>query len=241
MPMAELRRVRGAGIAMIFQEPMSSLDPSFSVGSQLREVLGVHRGLRGARGRAEALRLLERVRMPHPEHVLRQYPFELSGGMRQRVMIAMALGCRPRLVIADEPTTALDVTVEAQILGLLQDLRSALGTAVWLISHDLAVVRQHCDRAAVMYAGQIVESAPADRLFHEPLHPYTRGLMAVVPGDGKSRLAVIPGEVPSETTSPPGCRFAPRCAHVMMRCLDSAPVLVERKPGHQVACFLHDP
>jgi oligopeptide/dipeptide ABC transporter ATP-binding protein len=178
--------------------------------------------------------------MPHPERVLRQYAFALSGGMRQRVMIAMALGCRPRLVIADEPTTALDVTVEAQILGLFGDLRADLGTSVWLISHDLAVVRQHCDRAAVMYAGRIVESAPADLLFRQPLHPYTRALTQVVPGEGESRLPVIPGEVPSGIPSSPGCRFAPRCAHAMPRCLTLQPAL-RGTPDHQVACFLYEP
>ncbi|MGQ0569078.1 MAG: ABC transporter ATP-binding protein [Armatimonadota bacterium] len=237
---AELRRIRGAGISMVFQEPMTSLDPSFTVGSQLTEVLEAHRGLRGETARREALKLLDEVRMPHPKRVLGQYPFQLSGGMRQRVMIALALSCRPRLLIADEPTTALDVTVQAQIFSLLKDLQAQLGMAILLITHDLAVVAENCDRLYVMYAGRIAESASVDALFGEPLHPYTQGLMTAVPGRGGARLHAIPGEVPSAAQYPPGCRFWPRCPHAMARCRESHPPLLEPSSGHQVACFLYD-
>ena len=237
---AELRRLRGAGISMIFQEPMTSLDPSFTIGSQLAEVLEAHRGLAGRAGRQAALALLEDVRLPHPERVLGQYPFQLSGGMRQRVMIALALSCRPRLLIADEPTSALDVTVQAQIFALLRDLQARLGTAVLLITHDLAVVAENCGRAYVMYAGRIVETAPVAALFGQPRHPYTRGLLGAVPGRGAG-MRVIPGEVPSAARYPAGCRFWPRCAHAMDRCRTAHPQLSEPDPGHHVACYLYGP
>ena len=237
---AELRRIRGTGISMVFQEPMASLDPSFTVGSQLVEVLETHRGLRGRAARRAARQLLEDVRMPHPEAVLGQYPFQLSGGMRQRVMIALAVSCRPRLLIADEPTSALDVTVQAQIFNLLKDLRARLNMAILLITHDLAVVAENCDRAYVMYAGRIAESASVNALFAEPLHPYTRGLMSAVPGGGETRLHVIPGVVPSGANYPPGCRFWPRCVHAMARCRESHPPLLQPRAGHQTACYLYD-
>ena len=178
--------------------------------------------------------------MPHPERVATQYPYQLSGGMRQRVMIALALSGHPRLLIADEPTTALDVTTQAEILTLLDDLRAELGMALLLISHDLAIVAERCDRVSVMYAGRIVESAPADRLFGAPRHPYTRGLMAAVPAGHGSRLHVIPGEAPSASQPSAGCRFAPRCGEVMPRCRTSAPSLREPSPDHRVACFLYE-
>ena len=237
---AELRHIRGTGISMIFQEPMTSLDPSFTIGSQLAEVLGVHRGLRGGEARRAALELLREVRMPHPERVLGQYPFQLSGGMRQRVMIALALSCRPRLLIADEPSSALDVTVQAQIFSLLKDLQARMGMAILLITHDLAVVVENCEWAYVMYAGRIAESGSVAALFGEPLHPYTRGLMAAVPGSGRARLHAIPGEVPSAAQYPPGCRFWPRCPHTMDRCRESHPPLLQPRPGHQAACYLYD-
>ena len=237
---AELRRLRGAGFSMIFQEPMTSLDPSFTIGSQLAEVLEAHRGLAGRAGRQTALALLEDVRLPHPERVLGQYPFQLSGGMRQRVMIALALSCRPRLLIADEPTSALDVTVQAQIFALLRDLQARLGTAVLLITHDLAVVAENCGRAYVMYAGRIVETAPVAALFGQPRHPYTRGLLTAIPGRGAG-MRVIPGEVPSAARYPAGCRFWPRCAHAMDRCRTVHPPLSEPDPGHHVACYLYGP
>ena len=237
----EMRHVRGAGISMVFQEPMSSLDPSFTVASQIREVLGAHRGLGGSELERESLAVLERMRMPHPQRVLRQYPFELSGGMRQRVMIGMAMACSPRVLIADEPTTALDVTVQAQILALLKDVQRETGTSVLLITHDLGVVAQNCDRVYVMYAGRIAESARVGDLFGEPLHPYTQALLRAIPdmhGD-HAELAVIPGDVPTPVSFPPGCRFNPRCAHVMDRCRTVAPPLVERRPGHFVSCYLY--
>ena len=237
----ELRHVRGAGISMIFQEPMTSLDPSFTVGSQIAEVLSAHRGVSGAALQREAQATLERMRMPHPARVLRQYPYELSGGMRQRVMIGMAMACQPRLLIADEPTTALDVTVQAQILALLKDVQRATGTSVLLITHDLGVVAQNCDRVYVMYAGRIVETAPVDSLFREPLHPYTQALLRAIPAEGgtETDLAVIPGDVPTPARFPAGCRFHPRCAFVMPRCSLAIPPLVERRPGHFVACELY--
>jgi oligopeptide/dipeptide ABC transporter ATP-binding protein len=237
---SELRAVRGAGIAMVFQEPMTSLDPSFTIGTQLVEVVRAHRGVRGRAARQAALAALEDVRMPHPERVLDQYPFQLSGGMRQRAMIAMALSCRPRLLIADEPTTALDVTVQAQIFSLLRDLRSRLGMAMLLITHDLALVAENCDRAYVMYAGRIAESAPIERLFADPLHPYTRGLIEAVPGASGGRLRVIPGDVPAADRYPAGCRFAPRCAHAVARCRAALPPVLEPHPAHRVACILYD-
>jgi oligopeptide/dipeptide ABC transporter ATP-binding protein len=220
---------------------MTSLDPSFSIGSQLVEVLSEHRGVRGRDARREAMRMLDAVRMPHPERVMGQYPFQLSGGMRQRVMIALALSCRPQLLIADEPTTALDVTVQAQIFALLKDLQTEMGMAILLITHDLAVVAENCDSVCVMYAGRLAETGSVDRLFREPLHPYTRGLMESVPGAQRDRLVMIPGEVPAATHYPPGCRFAPRCGHVMPHCRERVPALLEPRPGHRTACFLYEP
>ena len=238
----EMRHVRGAGISMIFQEPMTSLDPSFTVASQIGEVLTTHRGLTGVALEREVLAVLERMRMPHPRRVMRQYPFELSGGMRQRVMIGMAMACSPKVLIADEPTTALDVTVQAQILALLKDVQRETGTSVLLITHDLGVVAQNCDRVYVMYAGHIAESARVDDLFGEPLHPYTQALLRAIPdmhGD-HAELAVISGDVPTPASLPSGCRFNPRCAHVMESCRTVVPRLVERRPGHFVACYLYE-
>ena len=237
-----LRQVRGAGVAMIFQEPMTSLDPSFTVGSQMSEVLVTHRDLRGGAAKQEARRMLELVRMPHASRVLAQYPFELSGGMRQRVMIAMALSCKPRLLIADEPTTALDVTVQAQILALLEDLGHETHTAVLLITHDLGIVAENCARLYVMYAGRVAEAAGTDEIFErEALHPYTRGLIGAIPDlhQKHARLTVIPGDVASGTMQLPGCRFAPRCAYAMTVCTSAPPRISEVQPGHHVACYLH--
>jgi peptide/nickel transport system ATP-binding protein len=237
-----LRQIRGAGIAMIFQEPMTSLDPSFTIGSQMTEVLAAHRGLRGRSAKQEARWMLELVRMPHASRVLSQYPFELSGGMRQRVMIAMALSCKPRLLIADEPTTALDVTVQAQILALLEDLGRETHTAVLLITHDLGIVAENCARLYVMYAGRVAESAPAADVFErEALHPYTRGLMGAIPDlyQRHARLTVIPGDVAGAATQLPGCRFAPRCAQAMSVCTSTPPRINEVEPGHRVACYLY--
>ena len=241
---ARLRRMRGNEVSMIFQEPMTSLNPVHRVGSQVVEALQLHRGLRGREAAAVAVELLAEVRLPDPEVRFGEYPHQLSGGMRQRVMIAMALSCEPRLLIADEPTTALDVTTQAQILGLLSDLRQRRGMAVLLISHDLGVVAEFCDRVAVMYAGQIVEEGSAQEVFHHPRHPYTQGLLASLPGRRSrgTRLAVIPGVAPSPNLWPHGCRFHPRCAFVMDRCAEQAPDLLPIAGSERTArCWLESP
>ena len=248
LPEARLRTIRGGRIGMIFQEPMTSLNPVFSVGDQVAETVLLHRGGTRAAARARALEMLRLVRLADPERRLDEYPHQLSGGMRQRVMIAMALACEPDLVIADEPTTALDVTIQAQILELLADLRRRLGTAILLITHDLGVVAETCDDVAVMYAGRIVERAPADSLFRRPLHPYTIGLLAARPaarsdGQGPALLQTIPGCVPPPQDFPPGCRFHPRCGHARTgastagpRCDIEIPDLRTFEPGHAVRC-----
>ncbi|HKJ93765.1 MAG TPA: ABC transporter ATP-binding protein, partial [Longimicrobiales bacterium] len=232
--------VRGSEIAMVFQEPMTSLNPVQRIGAQVAEPLRVHRGLRGRAARARALELLSLVGIPKPEERLDDYPHQLSGGMRQRVMIASALACEPALLIADEPTTALDVTIQAQILDLLLDLRERLGMAVILITHDLGVVAETCDRVVVMYAGRVVEQASAADLFAGPRHPYTRGLLEALPqlGRRRERLAVIPGVVPASTAWPAGCRFHPRCPHAWDRCAADEPDLFDASPGHRSRCWL---
>ncbi len=220
-----LREVRGGQIAMVFQEPMTSLNPAYTVGEQIAEALRHHRGMRRERSRGEVVELLARVGLPEPERRRRQYPHELSGGMRQRAMIAMAISCRPAVLIADEPTTALDVTIQAQILELLASLQEEFGMALLLITHDLGVVAQVADRVAVMYAGQIVEEAAARELFRSPRHPYTEGLLLAVPDveRPRERLAVIPGSVPDPSRWPPACRFRPRCPYAWERCGREAP------------------
>jgi len=237
---ARLRQVRGGRVGMIFQEPMTSLNPVFTIGNQVAEAVRLHRGLPRAAARERALELLRLVRIADPERRLDEYPHQLSGGMRQRAMIAMALACEPDLLIADEPTTALDVTIQAQILELLADLRRRLGMAILLITHDLGVVAETCDQVAVMYAGQIVERAAAGELFADPLHPYTIGLLAARPehrsGSGQP-LAAIPGMVPQPRDFPGGCRFHPRCGFVREpRCMAEQPPLREIVPGHFVRC-----
>ncbi len=239
-------RVRGREISMIFQEPMSSLNPVFTVGNQMREVVRRHRGL--ARREADALctGMLHQVQMPDPEEVLKKYPHELSGGMRQRVMIAMELVCDPQLLIADEPTTALDVTVQGQVLAILTGLSRRRGISVLLITHDMGVVAQVCDRVAVMYAGQVVELAAVEELFARPLHPYTQGLIAAIPdvdppaddapGGGARPLFSIPGTVPTLIDRPPGCRFHPRCTVGGPGCARDVPGLCWVTPEHAVAC-----
>jgi oligopeptide/dipeptide ABC transporter ATP-binding protein len=228
---------------MIFQEPMTSLNPVFTIGDQVAEAVLLHRSVSRAEARGRALEMLRLVRLADPEQRIDEYPHQLSGGMRQRVMIAMALACEPDLIIADEPTTALDVTIQAQILELLADLRRRLGTAILLITHDLGVVAETCDEVAVMYAGRIVERASAAELFSRPLHPYTIGLLAARPGGGRAGgpLRTIPGMVPAPQDFPSGCRFHPRCAYARQDggpgdCVAAVPELREIEPGHFVRC-----
>ncbi|MER7398339.1 ABC transporter ATP-binding protein [Streptomyces sp. NPDC000151] len=235
----ELAKVRGKDLAMIFQEPMTSLNPVLTVGRQIGEVLRRHQGLTRKEAKERAVELLGLVGIPAPERRVAEYPHQLSGGMRQRVMIAVAVACDPAVLIADEPTTALDVTVQAGILEVLQSLRERLGTAIVLITHDLGVVADAADRVLVMYAGRAVEQAPVDELFAAPRHPYTRGLLGAVlrPGqEGKRRLPEIPGLVPSLTAQPDACTFADRCAHADERCGTARPPLTPES-GHRVACW----
>jgi oligopeptide/dipeptide ABC transporter ATP-binding protein len=235
-----MRHLRGEGIGMIFQEPMTSLNPTFTIGYQLDEVLTTHRAMGAREARARSVELLRKVGVGAPESRCNQYPHQLSGGLRQRVMIAMALACGPKLLIADEPTTALDVTIQAQILDLLKRLQEELGMAVLLITHDLGVVAEFCRRVMVMYAGRIVETAPARRLFRSPRHPYTAGLLAAVPrlSRGKDRLATIPGMVPPPGTRGVGCPFSDRCPRVLERCREEMPPLaLVEDAGHRAACW----
>ena len=237
-PARALERVRGGKVAMIFQDPASALNPVIPVGRQVMEALALHRGLTGAAARAEALRLLEQVGIPDPARRLAAYPHEMSGGQNQRVMIAMALAGRPDLLIADEPTTALDATIQAQILDLLRQIRQDHGMALVLISHDLGVVADMCDRVGVMYAGRMIEQAPADAVFGQPAHPYTQGLLAALPdmAGPRRRLAAIPGGVPRPEEMPPGCAFAPRCPRADAACAASVPPLRAVGAQHQAAC-----
>ncbi len=240
LPEGDMRAVRGDDIAMIFQEPMTSLNPVQTVGDQIIETVQLHRPLSASDARARALEMLRLVKIPSPETRLDEYPHQLSGGMRQRVMIAMALACDPKLLIADEPTTALDVTIQAQILDLLRDLRERTGAAIMLITHDLGVVAEIAHRVIVMYAGRIVEEAPVDLLFADPQHPYTLGLLGSIPrlgSDGDERLTAIEGVVPNPYALPPGCRFSPRCPLADTRCQAEAPALREIAPGHRTACW----
>jgi oligopeptide/dipeptide ABC transporter ATP-binding protein len=230
---------------MIFQQPQTALNPVFQVGDQIAEVLDIHQSLGKEMGRKRAVELLRMVGIPEPERRADSYPHELSGGMAQRVMIAMALACAPEVLIADEPTTALDVTIQAQILDLMRALREKTGTSIILITHDLGVVAEMAERIAVMYAGRIVEQTDAKTLFDKPLHPYTQGLIGSIPvlGKIKDRLDVIPGNVPNLVNLPPGCKFAPRCRarveHNLEICTDKEPDLIEVQPGHTVRCWLY--
>ncbi len=240
----EVRKMRGNRISMIFQEPMSALNPVFTIGNQLAEVFRIHWSLGRSEALAKSMEMLEKVGVPAPHRRLREYPYQLSGGMRQRVMIAMALACRPALLIADEPTTALDVTIQAQILDLMGQLREELGTAIVIISHDLGVIAETADRVAVMYTGQIMESADTLSLFAAPMHPYTRGLMKAIPslaaGADQIELYEIAGVVPSLLHLPTGCPFNPRCPLVDAICRRDKPVLREVADGHRAACWMVD-
>ena len=241
LPEREMRAVRGREIAMVFQEPMTALNPLMTVGRQVVEVFQVHQHLDRSAARRLTAELFQLVGIPAPEERLDQYPHQLSGGMRQRVMIAMALACRPALIVADEPTTALDVTIQAQILDLLEKLRHDLRVSILLITHDLAVVAETAQRVVVMYAGQVVETAGVHDLFRQPLHPYTHALLASVPVPGAASaepLRAIPGAVPDLRRLPPGCRFAPRCPRVFERCRSAAVPTYDR-PGRTVRCFLY--
>jgi oligopeptide/dipeptide ABC transporter ATP-binding protein len=246
VPEAEMMRVRGNRISMIFQQPQSALNPVFRAGDQISEVLNIHQDFGKEAGRNRAVELLKMVGIPDAERRADSFPHELSGGMAQRVMIAMALACVPDLLIADEPTTALDVTIQAQILDLMRDLREKFGSAVMLITHDLGVIAEMADRVAVMYAGEIVEQTGAQTLFDSPLHPYTKGLIGSIPvlGRVRDRLDVIPGNVPNLVNLPSGCRFAPRCLarleHHLSICTDLRPNLIDVDSAHKVRCWLFE-
>jgi oligopeptide/dipeptide ABC transporter ATP-binding protein len=245
---SQMEAVRGNDISMIFQEPMTSLNPLMTIGRQVGEAITLHQGLSRREAIDQAVEMLRRVHIPEPERRAHAYPHQLSGGMRQRAMIAMALSCNPRLLIADEPTTALDVTIQAQILDLMRELQDTLGTAIILITHDMGVVAENADRVVVMYAGRKVEEATADDLFEQPGHPYTMGLLGSLPNlevaartdARRARLTEIKGMVPSLANLPKGCSFAPRCGFATRECRALYPPLVEHRPGHQVACWHAD-
>ena len=245
LPPGKMRKIRGKEISMIFQEPMTSLNPVFTCGEQIAEALRLHEGLGRRDAMAKTVDMLKLVHMANAERRVKEDPHQLSGGMRQRVMIAMALSCNPKLLIADEPTTALDVTIQAQILELLNELKSKLGMAVMLITHDMGVIAETAQRVIVMYAAKVAEEAAVGDLFKEPLHPYTQGLLRSIPridlaATQRQRLEAIGGTVPTlKGDIPPGCRFAPRCSFVKAACTEKDPPLKEVKPGHKVACWLY--
>ena len=236
---AEMRSIRGAQISMIFQEPMTSLNPVFTIGSQIVEAIRIHQDVGAAEARRGAIEMLRKVKIPEPERRVKEYPHQFSGGMRQRAMIAMALSCNPRLLIADEPTTALDVTIQAQILDLLRTLQADVGMSILIITHDLGIVAEMADEVAVMYASKIVEYAPVDELFSRPVHPYTHGLFKSRPEVGKpktEKLTTIEGMVPSPLHFPSGCKFHPRCPYKQSKCESAEPELTEHSSGHLVRC-----
>jgi oligopeptide/dipeptide ABC transporter ATP-binding protein len=239
----EMERIRGDAISMIFQEPMTSLNPVFTIGEQITETLRVHQRIDARAARARAIEMLIKVGIPSPERRIDEYPHQLSGGMRQRVMIAMALACNPKLLLADEPTTALDVTIQAQILELLHDLKREFRMAIILITHNMGVVAEFADRVIVMYAGRIVETGDVHTIFNAPAHPYTIGLLESIPDinsdQERRRLHAIPGVVPSPYDLPPGCRFGPRCPFVRPQCEEAQPPLIELAVGHTAACIRH--
>jgi oligopeptide/dipeptide ABC transporter ATP-binding protein len=239
MKEAKLRQIRGAQIALIPQDPMTSLNPVYTIGNQLCEVLTLHRGLSKRDAETRAVELLDMVRLPNAKGRLNDYPHQFSGGMRQRVMIAMALSCQPKLLIADEPTTALDVTVQAQILSLMRDIQNNINTAIILITHDLGVVAEMCDTVAVMYAGRIIEEAPVRQLFHNPLHPYTKGLLNSLPQATGHRMEPIEGQPPALTQIPSGCSFEPRCPQRLSHCTTTFPDETVFPDAQQVRCYLY--
>lgn len=240
---AAMRGIRGNDISMIFQEPMTSLNPVFRVGNQIAAILRLHRGLNKRTARAQAIDLLDQVGIPAPKSRVDDYPHQMSGGMRQRVMIAMALACNPKVLIADEPTTALDVTIQAQILDLLRKLQQERGMALLLITHDLGVVAEMADEVAIMYAGKVIEQAPAEELFSKKAHPYSQGLFNSLPSHSQlgNRLDTITGQVPAATHFPEGCRFHPRCPSAMEICRQAIPNRTSLREDHEVYCWLHDP
>ncbi len=236
----EMRHIRGAQIAMIFQEPMTSLNPVFTIGNQIGEAIRLHQQTSRAETRSRTIEALRMVGIADPERRINDYPHQLSGGMRQRVMIAMALSCNPKVLIADEPTTALDVTIQAQILDLIRELQARLGLAVILVTHDLGIVAEYADDVTILYAARVMEQAPSVELFKNPLNPYTRGLLESIPGiDGTRhhRLQAIPGSIPSAMNPPAGCRFHPRCARAIPNCSEVDPPLEAKAPNHYVACI----
>src|SRR3972149_5206006 len=245
LPPNKMRKIRGKEISMVYQEPMTSLNPVFTCGEQIAEALRLHEGLGRRDAMDKTVEMLKLVHIPNAERRVKEYPHQLSGGMRQRIMIAMALSCNPKLLIADEPTTALDVTIQAQILELLNELKAKLGMAIMLITHDMGVIAETAQRVVVMYGAQVVEEAPVTELFKEPLHPYTQGLLRSIPridlpATKRQKLQAIPGTVPPlGGDKMPGCPFAPRCQFVRPMCSENTPPLKELRPGHKVACFLY--
>jgi peptide/nickel transport system ATP-binding protein len=239
---SRMEKIRGAGISMVFQEPMTSLNPVFTIGEQIMETVRAHERMSASAQRARAIEMLDRVGIPSATERLNDYPHQLSGGQRQRVMIAMSLACRPKLLIADEPTTALDVTIQAQVLDLLMDLRDEMGMAIMIITHNMGVIAEVADRVLVMYAGRIVERSPAADLFDAPRHPYTKGLLACVPTlqQDLHRLIAIPGSLPEPARRPAGCRFAPRCTYRIEACRTAIPPLLTQREDRAVACIRAD-
>jgi peptide/nickel transport system ATP-binding protein len=239
---SKMRKIRGKGISMIFQEPMTSLNPAYTVGNQIMESLMIHEGMNRKEARQKAIDLLKLVEIPRAEEIIGNFPHQLSGGMRQRVMIAIALSCNPKLLIADEPTTALDVTIQAQILELLKKLKEEYHTSTILISHDLGVIAEMCDRVIVMYAGKVIEEGPVVDIFKNPQHPYTEGLLKSIPKlrEKKDKLYAIKGNVPTPGTMPTGCRFAPRCEKAIDKCWDQEPSVVKVTNYHHTACWLKE-
>jgi oligopeptide/dipeptide ABC transporter ATP-binding protein len=241
MSSSQLRKMRGSQISMIFQEPMTSLNPVFKIGEQIMEAIRFHMKLSKKEAKAYAIEMLKKVGISRPDSVVDEYPHQLSGGMRQRVMIAMAMACEPKILIADEPTTALDVTIQAQILNLMRQLQREKGTSIMLITHDLGIVAQMCDRVVVMYAGQVVEETDVKSLFKNPKHPYTKGLLASLPqlSGNQNKLNSIPGQVPALDEMPTGCRFAPRCESRMSVCDKNNPSLIDVENNHNCRCHLY--